>query len=285
MLTTMDEYRLATSRWEHMYREYAVAAQLPDRAEAYWRREEIRRRAHRLIARAHRQEDWWVIQALRDPQRTEFVLEALAGNVPRRFFHALVQAAVALPDRARIPRLVLPCVYSYGPRRVTETLLPYLERGTAAVQAGAAVALCSTGIRGVFDWGWYCQSGEVLDRTLLKPTPQAQAAYAAWRPARDLRNQLLVKAFVSHDDAAVRYPIVALLYSDPEVSADLRTALGPAGLAYARRTTLPPARLRAQLIVAMVEVRWCRTMTAPFSTLHVSFNVAVACCVLTRVGH
>lgn len=284
MLIPMDEYRLATSRWEQMYRAYAAAAQLSDRAEAYRRREESRRRAHRLLGRMYREEDWWVPQALRDPERTEFVLEAFAGNVPRRFFRAWVRVVVEAPDRAKIPRLLLPCVHSFGARLVTETLLPYLEHGTVTERGGAAAAICAAVVYGMFDWDWYCISGRLNDRTLLRPTPEMQAHYAAWKPVREVRNHLLAREFQANEDAVVRRAIVALLYSDPEVQADLRTALGPAGLALAGRSFQSQARLRAQLIAAMVQIRWYGTIGAPFSTLSASHIVALTLCMLARVS-
>jgi hypothetical protein len=189
--------------------------------------------AHRLISRAYRDEDWWVFQALRDGDRKWFVLAALGWTVPRRFFAALIRAAVAEPDRSKIRLYIAPCAHSFGLRQVAERLLPYLDRGTAAEKAGAAVALCCASIYGPYDWDWHC-SRHVLNASLesLGPSLEERAQYAAWRPLREVRNRLLVAEFLAEEDGVVRGSIVALLFSDPEVPDALCAALGtePLGL-------------------------------------------------------
>ena len=195
-----------------------------------------------------------VYQALRDPDRKWFAVGAFAGTVPRRFFAATLRAAVQETDYARTDKFVLPCVYSYGARRVTEELLHYLRSGTAAQQAGAAVALVSTA-KAALDWESYCYTGRVSERVTVAPSTEAAERYAAWQGLRGLRNLLLVDVFRTNEDMMVRHSIVSLLYSDPEVQHDLRTALGPAGLAIAASGSyVSIAQWRALLVVAMAEI-------------------------------
>lgn len=262
----MDGTRLATSLWERVYREYNDACLLPDRAEAHRRREEAERSAHRLIGRAYREEHWWMYQALRDADRKLFAVRAFAGTVPRRFFTAALRAAVQETDYARTDAFVLPCVFSYGARRVTEELLHYLSSGTAPQRAGAAVALVSTA-KAALDWHSYCYTGQVSERGTYNPSAEAAERYAGWRELRELRNRLLVDVFRTNEDMMVRRRIASLLYSDPEVPHDLRTALGPAGLAIARRDDMSIAQRRALLVIAMAEIGYRPTLFPLHKTL------------------
>jgi len=65
----------------------------------------------------------------------------------------------------------------------------------------------------------------------------------------------------------VRRRIVSLLYSDPEVAHDLRTALGPVGLAIARHDDMFFAQRRALLVIAMAEIGYRPTLFPLHTTL------------------
>ena len=186
--------------------------------------------------------------------------------MPRRFFTATLRAAVQGTDYARTDKFVLPCVSSYGARRVTEELLPYLKSGTEAQRAGAAVALVSTAMNAL-DWQSYCYTGRVSERGSFAPSTEATERYAAWQGLREVRNQLLVDVFRANEDMMVRRRIVSLLYSDPEVAHDLRTALGPVGLAIARHDDMFFAQRRALLVIAMAEIGYRPTLFPLHTTL------------------
>lgn len=218
----MDGSRLATSLWERLYRESNDASLLPDRAEAHRRREEADRSPHWLIGRAYREEHGWVYQALRDPDRKWFAVRAFTATVPRRFFAATLRAAVQETEYARTNEFVLPCMYSYGARRVTEELLNYLRSGTAAQQAGAAVALVSTAMNAL-DWQSYCYTGRVSERITVDPSSEiaARGSYgsiALWRA-------LLVVAMAEIGYRPTMFPLQTARLSSPRQAARVQHML------------------------------------------------------------
>lgn len=218
----MDASRLATSLWERLYREYNDASLLPDRAEAHRRREEADRSPHRLIGRAYREEHGWAYQALRDPDRKWFAVRAFTATVPRRFFAATLRAAVQETEYARTNEFVLPCMYSYGARRVTEELLHYLRSGTAAQQAGAAVALVSTAMNAL-DWQSYCYTGRVSERITVDQSSEIAARGSYGSIA--LWCALLVVAIAEIGYRHTLFPLQTALLSLPRQAARVQHML------------------------------------------------------------
>lgn len=133
--------------------------------------------------------------------------------MPRRFFTATLRAAVQGTDYARTDKFVLPCVSSYGARRVTEELLPYLKSGTEAQRAGAAVALVSTAMNAL-DWQSYCYMGRVSERITVDPSSEiaARGSYgsiALWRA-------LLVVAMAEIGYRPTMFPLQMARLSSPK---------------------------------------------------------------------
>ena len=132
--------------------------------------------------------------------------------MPRRFFAATLRAAVQETEYARTNEFVLPCMYSYGARRVTEELLHYLRSGTAAQQAGAAVALVSTAMNAL-DWQSYCYTGSVSERITVDPSSEIAArrsyvSIALWRA-------LLVVTMAEISYRQTLFPLQTTLLSSP----------------------------------------------------------------------
>jgi len=240
----MDEANLADNPWEHLYHAYRLTWSLPNRADAFAQRTRLIRHARTLLGRPHRRHAWWVLDALDDAERKPFVALAVAANVPRYFFAAMIRAGVREPDPAAKRQFIQPCVYSRGYRAVNAALLPYLEHGTADERAGTAIALCWASIHDDYFW----LTGNVIGPRQHVPTSEAQAEYVAWAPLRARLTALLVTVFHETANADVRRSIVTQMFLDSAQPDDVLTALGPSALTIARHHTNRYVRRRvAQL--------------------------------------
>jgi hypothetical protein len=101
------------------------------------------------------EEDWahcmnWLDVALRDEQRKYFVA-ALYNEVlllPEALYQSMIRAAVYELNPLLPTTFVKAAVNAFGPERVSQTLMEYLEKGTDFEKAGAVNALHWTGDQG-----------------------------------------------------------------------------------------------------------------------------------------
>lgn len=183
-----------------------------------------RAEARRRFATASEPERQWVEQALTDDTRkwlAAAVLEAV-GNVPNRFFDAMLRAGVYEGNPSFNRTFIRPCVETYGQRRVIETLLGYLEHGGDREKAGAASALYWANPPLAF-------RGNVPALTPEHATPESRARYEALADLRSRERALFLREFVRNSNIDVRRRIIPRLNLDPNAyPPDLRPLVAEA---------------------------------------------------------
>jgi len=213
--------------WEDYYQEYEATLRsgkdlrdgrrFPEYEASIRHRQQIVRDARKLLSRAYRDEDAWVATALREPRKKWFVAQVFRGNVPRRFFAAMIRAAVYESNPSANRYFVEPCVHSFGPRPVYDALLRYLREGADTEKSGANNALYW--VRSPLTW----LPGAPNVRW-ESATPESKATDLALEDIRAEIRDTQLREFVANEDVGVRRSLIPpLRLSTPtEYPAELR---------------------------------------------------------------
>jgi hypothetical protein len=187
--------------WEEFFGAYQLARCAGDRQAI----EQIIKDARRLLSQTTA-EDWKLLEAaLHDQERKWLVAEVFSkAPVPKRFFKAMLRAAVYEVNPSFNRYFVEPCITAFGHRVVNEALLDYVENGSDFEKAGAVNALYWAGVS-------LCFVGDIREYTLENATPESRAAYLELKDVWLRKRCLFLREFVSNENVDVRRSIIPSL--------------------------------------------------------------------------
>jgi hypothetical protein len=185
--------------WEQLFQRWETALQIEDNEQGNRLLSEIEIQACTFLQDRKLAEQDWLLAAFagsvaEDERKRHFIRIALrsADQIPEWLFILMLRAAVYERDPSFNRLFILPCLRCFGPRRVNEELLKYLESGTDLEKGGAASA---------FYWS--------LQRSDDVPEEDIE----------DLRTRIrhgFLTEFVANEDADVRLQILPFLRLDPQ---------------------------------------------------------------------
>ncbi|QDV17316.1 hypothetical protein Pan153_19510 [Gimesia panareensis] len=153
--------------------------------------------------------DWhWVVAALEDETQKWFVSAVFrVGPVPQRLFETMLQAAIQEVDPDSNRQFVLPCVKTFGYRKVNAFLLDVVEGDDDSEIAGAVAALYWAKM--VLEF-----AGNDPECTLEDATLEFQKAFLELNDVWERKRNTFLSVFVNNNNVSVRQQIISVLNLD-----------------------------------------------------------------------
>ncbi|QDT95264.1 hypothetical protein [Gimesia aquarii] len=189
--------------WENLTRQYASGSQ-----------DEAVRVGRCKLQRAD-ESDWqWLADALKDPMEKWFVAAIFRGcPVPKRFVETMLRAAIHEVDPDSNRQFILPCVESFGHRKVNEFLLNVVEGDDDVEIAGAVAALYWANMQIQF-------TDNVPQLTLDYATPESRKEFLALNDVWERKRETFLRVFVNNYNVSIRQRIIPSLNLDESAYPD-----------------------------------------------------------------
>ena len=189
--------------WENLARQYASG-----------RQDEAIQTGHRKLQRAD-ESDWrWLADALKDQIEKWFVAAIFRGYpVPKRLVETMLRAAIHEVDPDSNRQFILPCVESFGHRKVNEFLLNVVEGDDDVEIAGAVAALYWANMKIQY-------TGNVPQYTLEYATPESRKDFMASNDVWVRKRETFLRVFVNNYNVSIRQQIIPSLNLDESAYPD-----------------------------------------------------------------
>ena len=140
----------------------------------------------------------WLMVSLSDEKRKIFTAAALVASpaIPEQLYQPLIRAAVYENSPLRAQAFVEPCVKAFGTKRVYQSLIDYVEKGSNYEKAGAINAL-----------HWVSQKKTAAENEKSRPD-------ATLMGFDDYRRNLYLNTFLTNNDLDVRRSIITYVDMD-----------------------------------------------------------------------